>query len=888
MQIAILRRAWHGWLAGFIALSAAGWWWHGHNSATQQVAAAPFGNKAVSVTQSFAKLPLAFEPNQGQGDGRVLFLSRNPGYSLFLTAQEAVVSLRGAAQPVHIAWQGANPNPEVAGLETLPGKHNYLRGSDPAKWHRDIPTYGKVRYRDLYPGIDLVYYGRQQHLEYDLVVAPGADPSQIRLQLAGMDAMNLDKEGALHLQVAEQSLTLGKPIVYQETAGEKKTVDGEYVLSADKQVSLKLAAYDVTKPLVIDPVLTYSTYLGGSGAEQGMGIAVDGNGNIYMVGQTASVNFPFTTETKSATDSDVFVAMFDSGGTLQAATYLGGAGTDRGFAIAADNSAVYIVGDTDSTNLPVLLADQPNKGGSSTDIDAFVAKFDSTDLNLLFSTYLGGSDGEEGLGIALDNSSNNGNIYVVGATLSSNFPITIGGAFNASTTDNNCDNPSPPGNPIPCSDAFVAKYNNSGVKQYALYLGGAREDVATAIAVNNAGEAYVTGVTYSTVSFPGITTASFQKIFNGGVGDAFIITLDNAGAVSYGTYLGGDGWDQGQAIALDNSGNVYIAGTTNSSNLPVTNPLQASYAGGGYDGFVAKIKPSNAVNSQIQYLTYLGGSKQDQAFGIAVNSTSGVAIVVGETMSADFPENSPLQSIWFGGGKNNWGDAFVTQIGASGALGWSTYLGGSDDDWANSVAMDGTNGIYLAGSSFSSDFPTTANPYQASVAGNSDAILLKLTDSSAVSADLQASVSGSPDLVGTGETLTYSVIVSNNSTIYDAGGVVVLVTLPSGITLNSATVPGGSCTSSGAQVTCNVGTITTSSSATITLATVNNTAGDITFIAKVVRANQPDADLSNNSASITTKAALGSSSGGGAWSLLEWIVGMMAYFVMRRRGVQLR
>ena len=871
MRIAVSRRVWQAGVAGVLALGAAGGWWHAH----ERVAAAANG-KAASAAYSFAKPSIAFEPNQGQSDGRVLFLSRNPGYSLYLTAQDAVLSLRGAAQPLRLAWQGANPNPHVSGLESLPGKHHYLRGNDPAKWHRDIPTYGKVRYRDLYPGIDLIYYGQQQRLEYDLVVAPGADPAQIRLHLAGMDAMSLDRQGALRLKVANQTLVLSKPLIYQETAGEKRIVDGEYRVAADNQVVLKLAAYDATKPLIIDPVLSYSTYLGGSGAEQGMGVAVDSGGNIYMVGQTASAVFPPTT--KSTTDTDVFVAKYNSAGTLQSAVYLGGSGTDRGFGIAADSSAVYIVGDTDSANFPTQNAEQAAKGGGSSDIDAFVAKFNSADLSLSYSTYLGGSMAEEGRGIAVDGS---GNAYVAGATLSDDFPFTAGAYQTARKGGGVCDDPTKPDQTIPCSDAFVAKYDSAGVKQYGTYLGGTYQEAANAIAVNSAGEAYVTGVTYSG-DFPEISASGVQRI-NKGRGDAFIAKLNAAGStVAYATYLGGDGWDQGQAIALDSSGDVYVAGATNSSaaSLPLKNPLQAVYGGGGYDGFVAKLV-TISTGYDIQYFTYLGGTKQDIAFGLAVNNTSGAAVVAGETMSTDFPLYDPLQHTWFGGGKNNWGDAFVTEIDQSGFPVWSTYLGGSDDDWANGVALDGSGGIYVAGSSFSSDFPTV-QPYQAGAAGNSDALLVKLDDTG-VTADVALSASATPDPVSSGETLTYQLVVSNNSASNNAGGVVIAATLPGGVSFKSASAP-GSCTASGAQVTCNVGSLAPGATATVTIAGISYAAGNITFNATVARANQPDPDITNNSASVTTMAAVGDS-GGGVWSPLEWLVGMAVYFLRRQRSI---
>ena len=382
-----------------------------------------------------------------------------------------------------------------------------------------------------------------------------------------------------------------------------------------------------------------------------------------------------------------------------------------------------------------------------------------------------------------------------------------------------------------------------------------------------------------------MTSKGFQQTHAGGSGDAFIVKLDSSGSVAYDTYLGGGGWDQGQAIALDPGGNVYVAGATNSGAnttiaLPLTNALQQQYGGGTYDAFVAKVNPSLAAASQLQYVTYLGGGGKDFAFGIAADS-NGYAYVVGETTSMDFPVNNALQSTWLGGGKNNWGDAFVSKIDKSGfLLNWSTYLGGADDDWAYSVALDGTGGIYVAGSSFSTDFPTV-NPYQGNSSGNGDATLLKLTDSSAI-ADLRVSVSATPDPVSFSQSLTYQVTVDNLSTTTNAGGVVVAATLPGGISFKSST-PGGSCTASGQQVTCKVGSVAANGSASTTLETVSNAAGNITFSAKIVRANQPDPDLSNNSASITTIAAVGDS-GGGAWSVFELLIGLVIYPFIRGRG----
>jgi uncharacterized repeat protein (TIGR01451 family) len=866
-------------LTGAAVLATVGGW-RGHSATVPAPAVHP-----LSVQRSFADLPLAFEPNRGQSDPAVLFQSRMAGYSLYLTADEAVIGVRGVERPLRLTWQGTGSHPDVAGLDRLPGKHHYLKGSNPARWHRDIPTYGKVRYRNLYPGIDLVYYGRDRRLEYDLVVAPGADPKQIRLTLSGMDRMQIDRDGAVEVQLAQQHLSLSKPVIYQQGDAGRQPVDGGYVRLADNRLGLRIGRYDATRPLIIDPVLSFSTYLGGTGAEFGRGVAVVPNGDVYVVGQTTSRDITFSNGIKASSDIDVLLAQFDSSGTLQAVVYLGGSGADRGFGVAANGSAVYIVGDTTSTDFPVFpnsgAAQATNKGNA----DAFVAKLNSADLSSAYVTYLGGTQAEEALGVAVDGA---GNTYVAGATLSSDFPKTLG-TFNGGDTTGACTDQT--NATIPCSDAFIAKYDASGNLSYATYLGGKLEDTANAIAVDNAGEVFVTGLAYS-------SNAAFSSGFKGQPSDAFIAVLNSSGSFAHGIYVGGTGFDQGQAIAVDVSGNtIYMAGITNSTDLPVTNEFQAIFKQGGLDGFVVKLNydptaaPPNTL-FQTQYLTYLGGSPQsqtqaqlndgqDQIYGIAADA-GGNAYVVGETMSADFPVQLPLQALWFGGGSNGWGDAFVTKFNPSGGLAWSTLLGGSDDDWANGVALDGNGGVYVAGSSFSSDFPTTVNPYQAANQGGGDAFLFKLTDNPALNADLKVDVSGTPDLVGTGETITYKMVVSNQSTLNNADGVVVRATLPAGVSYQSAT-PANSCTSSGQQLTCRVGSIPVGGSATTTVSAVNNTAGDITFTAQVVRAFQPDPTPGDNTASITTKAALGSSSGGGSWPPLAVVV-LLVYGLGRRSG----
>ena len=874
MGDAVMRRGWPLVLMVVAALLAITGWYELPGAQPRpaiRTAAAPSG---------FANLPLAFEPNRGQSDPRVRFQSRTAGFSLYLTANQAVIGMRGSDHPLWLAWRHANPDPAAAGVEPLPAKHHYLKGRDPAAWHRNIPTYAQVRYTNLYPGIDLVYYGRDRQLEYDLVVAPGADPQPIEFALTGMDGLRVDRDGDLQVRLGQQAISLRRPIIYQDTRHGRQVVDGGYVRLAHNAIGLRLGAYDKTRPLIIDPMLSFSTYLGGSGAELGRGVAVDANGNVYMVGQTTSQDIRFSNGNKASSDTDVLLAKFDSTGTLQGVMYLGGSGTDRGFGVVADNGSVYIVGDTTSADFPVQNAQQAQFGG---DTDAVVAKLDS-DLNLVFSTYMGGSNIEEGLGIALDTSVVPSNIYITGSTLSNNLPGAPANTFN--TTQ--CQDPAQPNAAIPCSDAYVVKYDNNGVRLWAVYVGGSEQDAATAIAADAAGNSYITGITYSPFpTFPGISSSSSYQYIPGSLGDAFIAALDPSGAVQYATYVGGTGFDQGQSIAVGSDGYVYVGGITNSASLPVVNAAQAEYSGGGMDGFVIKMKP--VANATPAYFTYLGGGSggqtginaaENQISGIAIDG-AGEAFVVGETMSPDFPTLSPLQSVWFGGGVNRWGDAFATKFGADGSLLWSTYLGGSDDDWADGIATDGNGNLFVAGSTFSSNFPISAGAAQVNNKGGGDAFLFKLVDNAALAADLQVSVDGTPDLAGTGDTVTYTVAVENLSTVNSADGVLLRATLPPGLSYQAAT-PANSCTVSGTQqLDCLVGTVAAGGRAVTTIKAANNTAGDITFTATVVRSFEPDPDVSNNTGSVTTKAALGKT-GGGAWSPLEAMV-LLAYGIGRRR-----
>ncbi len=595
---------------------------------------------------------------------------------------------------------GADSRPAIEGREELPGKSHYFIGNDPKKWRTDVPQYARVEYQDVYPGVSLTYYGNQGQLEYDFVVSPGGDPRRIRLGIEGAEEIHVDAEGNLVLSLPGGEVVEHAPVVYQEFGGGRKVVDGRFILKSRREVGFEVGAYEANRPLVVDPVLVYSTYLGGSGGDFGTGIAVDASGSAYITGSAGSANFPTANplQASSGGSFDAFVAKLNaSGSALVYSTYLGGNGIDTGYGIAVDGSGnAYVAGLADSTNFPTVNPIQAANGGIR---DAFVAKLNASGSALVYSTYLGGSGLDLALGIAVDAS---GNAYVTGGTLSTNFPtlspiqVANGGGM----------------------DAFVAKVNAAGsALLYSTYLGGSSGDEGYGITVDASGNAYVTGVAQS-ANFP---TANPLQAALSGFADAFVAKLNAAGsALVYSTYLGGSGGETGAGIAVDASGNAYIAGGTSSTNFPTVNPIQAAMAGGG-DAFVAKLNPAG---SALVYSTYLGGSGQDQGSGIAVDA-SGNAHVTGLTYSTDFPTANPIQAA-------NGGSfvAFVAKLNAAGsALVYSTYLGGSLGDDGSAIAVDTSGNAYVTGLTYSTNFPT-ANPFQAANGGGGDAFVVKITDTS--------------------------------------------------------------------------------------------------------------------------------------------------------------
>ena len=677
------------------------------------------------ATESYGRLPLSFEANHGQVSSEVRFLSRGSGYSLILTAGEAMLSVnRGGAreetEALRMKLAGANRSPKMVGLKELPGRNNYFIGSDPKKWRTNVPTYAEVRYESIYPGIDLLYYGNQQRLEYDFVMNPGADPRVIRFGLNGNGEARIDGQGDLVLKDDGTEFRLHHPVIYQEIAGTRRSVSGRFAMRGKQQVGFDVGQYDSSQPLVIDPVLSYSTYLGGPGTDIGYGIAVDSLGNAYVTGTAVAI--PTTEGAFAATVPGNFLPAFVTklsadGSALVYSTYLGGnTSSSGGYGIAVNSSGnAYVVGTTFASDFPhTANAFQTQIGGGDAQ-NAFITELDATGSGLVYSTYLGGNQDDQGKGIAVDSL---GNAYVTGYTSSPDFPTlnafqpALGGGLTL--------------------NAFVAKLNPAGsALVYSTYLGGGggyRGDLGHAIAVDASGNAYVTGEA-SSPNFP--TVNAFQSAPGGGkcvilpCPNAFVTKFNSAGSLVYSTFLGGNADDQGYGIAVDSSGSAYVTGATQSPNFPVTsNAFQAVCQAKCIYGsaFVTKF---NAAGSALVYSTYLSGNDGDKGLGIAVDS-SGSAYVTGSTASANFPTLNAIKPVHSADCASEvlCPEVFVTKLNATGsAIIYSTYLGGegvfpAGGDQGYGIAVDASGNAYITGQTSSFSFPT-ANAFQGSNGGGS-------------------------------------------------------------------------------------------------------------------------------------------------------------------------
>jgi hypothetical protein len=682
---------------------------------------------------------------------------------------------------------GANSSTQITAADQLPGKSNYYLGNDPQKWQTNVSQYARVAYKSVYRGIDLAYYGEQSKLEFDFIVAPASDPASIDLAFSGAQQVATDASGNLVISSAGGDVVLHKPVAYQQQNGSRQLVDASFIQTAHHRVSFHLGSYDRGRELVIDPTVTYSTYLGGSAEDEAYGVAVDGSGNAYVTGATQSINFPAPSGTTVSTAGgfDVFVSKLNPTGTaLLYSTLIGGSSDDFGLGIAVNGTGTYVVGNTSSTNFPSTPTIGPGGGQ-----DAFVAKLDNNTGARLQVTRIGGTGTESGNGIALDIT---GAAYIGGETDSTDFPIA---GPPIQTTNAGAD------------DGFIAKLDSSGtVLDYSTYIGGSAEDLVTGIALDGSNNAYVTGITISS-DFP-TTTGAFQTTEPSTTGDnGFVAAIKADGSAKiYSTYLGGSGTNDALAIAVDSAGEAYVTGDTNSSNFPVLNATQATLKG-ATDVFITKLQ---ANGSGLLFSTYYGGTLDDAGTGIAIDAFNDV-YVTGRTLSSDYPTNgTPFQSSLSGTS-----DAFVTELSNTGSPVYSSFLGGTGSENSVSastvpalgaVAVDSSSNAYLAGSTDSTTgFPVSPSALQSSYGGGlEDGFVTKV---GAAPADFSVAVSPATISVASGQTTaTITVTVSSVNAAYNNAVTLSCAGKPSKAACNFSTLsvtPGSSPVTSNLTISTN-------------------------------------------------------------------------------------
>ncbi len=843
-------------------------------------AGVPEGLKARAQAMS-VRLPLAFEANRGQVDKSVAYMAHGSGYGLFLTAKEAVLTLQGAAKQgtakqglgasaaVRMRLEGSAEQPEVAGTDPLPGKSDYFIGNDPSRWVRNVPQFARVRYSAVYPGVDLVYYGKQGQLEYDFVVASGAEPRQIRMNVAGAENVSVTADGSLRVKTAVRELRWNKPVAYQEVDGRRREVSGRFELLAKNRVGFALGAYDRGRELVIDPSLSYATYFGGTGAEINPQVAVDPNSSVYIAGTTSSPGSSFPINPSQVTTpptlngtTAVFVSKLDVvGSSVVYTAYLSGSGMDTSAGLAVDSAGdAYVTGTTTSTNFPVTTSafqPAPRTNGVA---HVFLAKLDPTGGlgnggKLLYSSYLSGSMTDNAMALAADNT---GHAYILGNTFSTDFPVA-GSPFQP--TANGATHL-----------FFVSKFDTTATGTASLlassFLGGGTAAQPTAnppdgvvcaqlpcggIALDTTGNMYVTGTTL----FTNLAIANaYQSMINQGKNttgtDAFVAKITNAGTgILYLTYLGGTANDSGNAIAVDTGGIAYVTGTTNSVDLipgSLTTGLTQGFQTvntGNPGAYVAKI--SNPISNQVAltYASYIGGSSATNAFGIVADSSQNV-YVTGSTNSPAFPTlpfiNGSGTSCAYTPLANGGTHAFllkasttlttsVVQPCSSTSLLSAAILGGTTgSERGTSIAQNISGTVLVAGETNSTNFPAISkingiNPLQTSLQGPSDAFLADFGATTDLALAITVPSTGTvPNPVGLGnqEIFTYTITNKGPDSSTDATVVIPVIPTSAGVTATTFATSSGTCALSGNTETCVLGSLALNATAAITATVTPN------------------------------------------------------------------
>jgi uncharacterized protein (TIGR03437 family) len=681
-----------------------------------------------------ASAPLSFELNRGQAAADVRYLGRMRRFNLLMSPQR--LKFQSATGAIEMHFAGANSRPGIEGLDPRATHSNYYSGNDPHNWQIDVPNYSRIRYSSVYPGIDAVFYGNDDRLEYDLVAAPGANPGAIQLMFDAEVKLSVDQAGNLQMRAPGLTLEQHKPVVYQMRKGVRVPVEASFQLTGTSAVTFALGDYDRAAALVIDPVIGYSTYLGGNTIDEFDHAAVDDAGNVYMVGSSDSSNFPTKPEASPRGKLDVIVVKLDpSGKNILYSTILGGSGRDHGYSIAVDKDGnAYITGFTESVNFPILNQFQLYHNNR----DAFVSKLGPSG-ELKYSTFLGGAKpqpcgcagNDDGYAIAVNSL---GQAFVAGYTFASDFPTTVA-----------------PKTLPDRGEAFLAVLNAAGNGLvYSMYIGAQEgDDTAYAVALDRSGNAYVAGSTTSKTF--ATTEGAVQRVFNGGspYGDAFIVRVglqpNGQPGILASTLFGGSRDDFAAGIAIDPAGNVYITGSTDSPNLSITGgAMQTSYAGGinWGDGYLAKF---DATLTKRIFATYFGGGGDDVGLAVDVDG-AGAAYLTGWTDSGNYPVTADAVQKTLAGKS----DAYIIKISADGAKAeFSSYLGTPGDDEGFDVALTASGQVWMVGDTNGDAWPgVLSNALQPHRSGDYDAFATRLEIGPAVPLVTLGSVVNAASYIG--------------------------------------------------------------------------------------------------------------------------------------------
>ncbi|MDP3980958.1 MAG: SBBP repeat-containing protein [Chlamydiota bacterium] len=660
---------------------------------------------AVGSQTNLVDIPVYFIKNDGQFDNNVRYYGKSAELSVFFADSGIYTNLFNGHKGTQIKLyhRNGNKNPEIYGQNESDGKINYFVGRNKINWKSNVSTYGSVVYKKIYEGIDLKFYSRLNQLEYDITIMPGADPSDLILTYENIEGLSLTREGELLVMTKEKDIVLRhrSPFIYQEIGGQKIAREGTFIILNNYSFGFRITSYNKKYPLIIDPVIVFSSYLGGSDLDRSYAVTVDSSGYAYITGETLSSNFQEQKMLPPGYETlgwHVFVSKIDvARGKLVYTTYFGGSDDDAGYDIEVDKTGcVYVTGKTYSNDFTTVNPIQSNNAGGK---DAFVTKLSPSGDTILFSTYLGGDDEDCSCGMALDSG---GNVCVVGYTYSNNFPT------RDPLQENNAGG----------FDVFITKILSSGKDIiYSSYYGGSLFDHGKDIAFDKYDNMYVTGYTWSS-DFP--LENPYQSNYGGGLYDAFVMKLTDKGRdVIYATYLGGSSDDLAYSITVNDKGNAFISGATLSTDYPLANPFQPIHPGLFWDAFVTKL---NIAGDGLVYSSYLGGSRSDHGFSIALDGQNN-AYVFGFTESNDFPTVEALQANHAGGIV----DAFISKINAEGsALVYSSYFGGSRIDYGYSIAfynsLTMSSYAYITGYTSSYDLPVI-DAFQTELSGATDAFL---------------------------------------------------------------------------------------------------------------------------------------------------------------------